>query len=215
MNDGLLIQRWCQALPADCGGTAAMAAGADLVARWSEPERRYHAVDHLAFMLTVIDEAAGFADDVHAVRLAAWFHDAIYDPHETMSGVNERASADLAAAMLPSLAVPPVQVAEVVRLIMLTNGHDVAAGDANGALLADADLAILATDDEHYRWYADAVRAEYAHVPDDAFVAGRTAVLAKLLALDAIYHLAPHRDAWETRARGNMTAEIDRLRAGF
>ncbi|HEY9483350.1 MAG TPA: metal-dependent phosphohydrolase, partial [Micromonosporaceae bacterium] len=76
-----LIGRWCQALPADCGSAAAQAAGAELVARWSEPARRYHTVDHLAFMLTVLDEAAEFASDIHAVRLAAWFHDAVYDPH--------------------------------------------------------------------------------------------------------------------------------------
>jgi predicted metal-dependent HD superfamily phosphohydrolase len=208
-----LIDRWCQALPADCGSAAAQAAGAELVARWSEPARRYHTVDHLTFMLTVLDEAAAFADDIHAVRLATWFHDAVYDPHVAAPTANERASADLAAAMLPPLAVPSAQVDEVVRLVLLTADHRVEPDDRNGALLADADLAILAVDDEHYTAYAVAVRAEYAFVPDDAFAAGRSAVLAKLLALDPLYYLAPHREAWQARARANVTAELTTLRA--
>jgi predicted metal-dependent HD superfamily phosphohydrolase len=208
-----LIGRWCQALPADCGSAAAQAAGAELVARWSEPARRYHTVDHLAFMLTVLDEAAEFASDIHAVRLAAWFHDAVYDPHVAEPTANEQASADLAAAMLPPLAVRPAQIDEVVRLVLLTADHRVEPDDRNGALLADADLAILAVDDEHYRAYADAVRAEYAFVPDDAFVAGRSAVLAKLLALDPLYYVEPHRAAWEARARANLAAELSSLRA--
>jgi predicted metal-dependent HD superfamily phosphohydrolase len=213
VNEVALVQRWCQALPADCGSAAAQAAGAELVARWSEPARRYHTVDHLTFILTVLDEAGSFAADIHAVRLAAWFHDAIYDPRNAEPAANERASAELAAAMLPPLAVPPAQVDEVVRLVLLTADHRVGPDDRNGALLADADLAILAVDEEHYRAYADAVRAEYAFVPDDAFVAGRSAVLAKLLALDPLYYLAPHRAAWEARARANLTAELRTLRA--
>ncbi|GAA2777767.1 hypothetical protein GCM10020219_056220 [Nonomuraea dietziae] len=43
-------------------------------------------------------------------------------------------------------------------------GYDPAgAGDANGAVLCDADLAVLAG--EHYDAYARAVREEYRHVP--------------------------------------------------
>ena len=213
VNEVALVRRWCQALPADCASVAAQAAGADLVARWSEPARQYHTVDHLTFMLTVLDEAGSFAADIHAVRLAAWFHDAVYDPRIAEPTANEQASAELAAAMLPPLAVPAAQIDEVVRLVLLTADHRVGPGDRNGALLADADLAILAVDEEHYRAYADAVRAEYAFVPDDAFVAGRSAVLTKLLALDPLYYLAPHRAAWEPRARANLTAELRTLRA--
>src|SRR5689334_15382646 len=54
--------------------------GADLLARWREPHRHYHTDEHLAFMLEIIDRHADLADDADAVRLAAWFHDAVYDP---------------------------------------------------------------------------------------------------------------------------------------
>jgi predicted metal-dependent HD superfamily phosphohydrolase len=216
MDKDALITRWRDALPGafDDAANAVDAldvAGWELLVRWSEPARRYHTVDHLTSVLAVVDDAAAFASDIAAVRLAAWFHDSVYDPHAATPDANEQASADLAAAMLPPLGVSHAQIAEVVRLVLLTADHRVEPGDSNGALLADADLAILAADADQYRAYADAVRAEYGFVPDDAFVAGRSAVLAKLLDLDSIYHLTPHRDAWESRARTNLTVELTAL----
>ena len=62
---------------------------------------------------------------------------------------------------------------EVVRLVLLTAGHEVEPGDRNGAVLVDADLSILGAPPERYARYAADVRAEYAHVDDDG-VAGRT-----------------------------------------
>ncbi|HKE63508.1 MAG TPA: metal-dependent phosphohydrolase [Micromonosporaceae bacterium] len=220
-----LLARWRAALPAAAStsgvsasaaaSAAADAAGADLLDRWSEPVRRYHTVDHLTFMLDVVDAAESFASaDLSAVRLATWFHDAVYDPAALAAGANERASADLAATMLPRLAVNGDQTAEVVRLVLLTADHHVGPADPNGALLADADLAILGTEPDRYRHYTEQIRAEYAHVPDYAFRAGRLTVLANLLALDPIYHLAPHRDAWEARARANLRNELRELSVG-
>jgi len=184
-------------------GTAdAAAAGDDLIARWSEPQRHYHTLTHLERMLHVVHEWADQADDPRAVALACWFHDAIYDP---TSADNETASADLARSVLTALGVDP---AEVVRLVLLTATHAVEPGDRNGALLADADLAILATDPVTYAAYATAVRAEYAHVPDDAFARGRAAVLRRLLALPQLFHVPPLHAEWEARARANLTAEL-------
>ena len=62
-----------------------------------------------------------------------------------------------------------------------------------------------------YAAYTDAIRREYAHVPDDAFRAGRTQVLRALLELPSIYRLPPLRAAWEERARANLTRELDAL----
>jgi predicted metal-dependent HD superfamily phosphohydrolase len=176
---------------------------ADLVARWSEPHRRYHTLDHLTFVLDVIDEHAALADDIEAVRLAAWFHDAVYDPR---ASDNEERSAVLARSMLDVACID-----EVVRLIELTRDHQARTGDRNGGLLCDADLAILAAPPERYAEYAQAVREEYAFVPDELFRTGRTNVLQHLLDLPALFHVVPDRHAWTARAHTNMSAEIDRL----
>jgi predicted metal-dependent HD superfamily phosphohydrolase len=180
--------------------------GADLLVRWAEPHRRYHTVEHLAFMLDVIDRHADLADDPDAVRLAAWFHDAIYDPR---ANDNEERSVDLARE---SLTGPRVD--EVARLIWLTKEHRARAGDRNGGLLCDADLAILASPPERYAAYAHAVREEYAFVPEEAYRIGRANVLQHLLDLPALFHVVPDRHAWTARAHTNLGAEIDRLQGG-
>ena len=81
--------------------------------------------------------------------------------------------------------------AEVARLVRLTVTHDPAAGDTNGEVLCDADLAILAAAPEEYAAYAAAVREEYGFVPDDAFRDGRAAVLRQLLGLPRLFR-TPH-----------------------
>ncbi|SEU06731.1 HD domain-containing protein [Nonomuraea wenchangensis] len=207
-SDGGLAAAWARLAGAS---PAALATGAELIARWSEPHRHYHDRAHLAAVLAAVDDLAGDAADPDAVRLAAWFHDAVYDGHP---GRDEERSAQLAQSRLPRCGVPPAVVAEVARLVRLTAAHDtLTAGDANGAVLCDADLAVLGGPTGGYAAYAAAVRREYAHVPDDLFRPARADVLRRLLAAPALYRTARGRASWEERARANMTAELAELTA--
>jgi predicted metal-dependent HD superfamily phosphohydrolase len=180
---------------------------AALVAAWTEPHRSYHDLAHLAAVLGLVAELGAAADDPDAVRLAAWYHDAVYDPERTD---NEEVSAERARAGLRGL-VPDERAAEVERLIRLTAGHDPDDGDANGAVLCDADLAVLAGPADSYTAYASAVRTEYGHLSDEQFTAGRIAVLEHLLALPVLYR-TPAAQPWTDTARANMTAELTLLR---
>jgi predicted metal-dependent HD superfamily phosphohydrolase len=174
-----------------------------VVAAWSEPHRRYHDLAHLAAVLGIVGELQD------AARLAAWYHDVVYDPRR---GDNEEVSAERARAGLRGL-VPDERAAEVVRLVLLTAGHAPAPDDANGAVLCDADLAVLAGPPQVYAAYASAVREEYGHLSDAEFTAGRTAVLQQLLGLPALYRLPAVAAEWTPRARANLTAELSLLRA--
>ncbi|MET7331383.1 metal-dependent phosphohydrolase [Nonomuraea sp. NPDC005650] len=192
---------------------ASLATGAELLARWAEPHRRYHNLDHLAAVLGGIAQLAApggdLADDLPAVRLAAWFHDAVYDGRP---GLDEERSAQLAQSRLPRCGVPAGRVAEAARLVRLTAAHDtLAEGDHNGAVLCDADLAVLGM--PGYDDYAGRIRQEYAHVPDDLFRAGRAEVLRRLLAVPRLYRTERARELWEERARANMTRELATLTA--
>ena len=180
---------------------------AALVAAWSEPHRHYHDLAHLAAVLTLVVTMAGSAGDPDAVRLAAWYHDVAYDPERAD---NEQVSADRARAGLRGL-VPDERVDEVHRLVLVTAGHDPAPGDANGAVLCDADLAVLAGPPDAYAAYASAVRAEYGHLSDEAFTAGRIAVLEHLLALPRLFR-TPAAQQWTEPARANLAAELGLLR---
>ncbi len=182
---------------------------AAVVGAWSEPHRRYHDLAHLAAVLGIVDQLADAADDAAAVRLAAWYHDVAYDPQRDD---NEEVSAARARIGLLGL-VDDATLVEVERLVLLTAGHDPAPGDANGAVLCDADLAVLASPPEAYVAYASAVREEYGHLSDEVFTAGRTAVLEHLLALPELYRLPDVAAELTGRARANMTAELGLLRA--
>jgi predicted metal-dependent HD superfamily phosphohydrolase len=179
-----------------------------LIAAWSEPHRRYHDLAHLAAVLGLVGRLAEAAADPDAVRLAAWYHDVAYDPERDD---NEQVSAARARTGLRGL-VPDERVDEVERLVLLTATHDPEPGDTNGAVLCDADLAVLASPPESYAAYASAVRAEYGHLTDEVFTAGRIAVLERLMALPQPYRLPAVADEWTPRARANMTAELALLR---
>lgn len=182
-----------------------------LLAAWAEPQRRYHTTAHLADVLARIDVLARedeAAADRAAVELAAWFHDAVYRPDRSE---NEERSAALAERALPELGIDDARTAEVARLVRLTITHDPAPGDANGELLCDADLGVLAGTAQEYAAYAAAVRAEYAFVPDEAFREGRAAVLRQLLELPRLFRTAYGAAHWEAPARGNLAAELAEL----
>ena len=182
--------------------------GENLLARWAEPHRRYHSTDHLAAMLAHVDTLAGYAADPDAVRLAAWFHDVVHRPDRSE---NEERSAALAERALTEAGLPDALTREVARLVRLTVGHDPAQDDRNGAVLCDADLAILAGTPDAYARYAAAVREEYAFVPDAAFRAGRADVLRQLLALPALFR-TPHAAAeWTRAAHRNVRGELAEL----
>jgi predicted metal-dependent HD superfamily phosphohydrolase len=210
-DENALLARWddltgrVAADPADSD-----AYGHELLRRWSEPQRRYHTPAHLAAVLDRVDELAAHAADPDVVRLAAWFHDAVYRPDRAG---NEERSAQLAERALPELGVAADRIAEVARLVRLTVTHAPPLGDRDGETLCDADLAVLAGDPAAYGAYAAAVREEYAFVPEHDFRAGRAEILRGLLEKPRIYRTPRGVAEWEAQARRNITAELELLTA--
>jgi predicted metal-dependent HD superfamily phosphohydrolase len=182
----------------------------ELLAAYAEPSRRYHDTRHLAGVLGRLDElrSAGVTFEREPVLLAAWFHDAVYDGERDA----EERSAAWAEAALPAV-VDGATVAEVARLVRVTETHDPADDDRNGCALSDADMGVLALDERSYDDYADAVRAEYSHLDDGAYREGRTAFLEGLAQRDRIFRTDHARKEWEDRARHNIERELERLRA--
>ena len=141
--------------------------------------------------------------------LAALFHDAVYDPTRAD---NEAVSADLARSTpRRSSAGRRTGAATVRRLVLATARHTPRRTDE--AVLVDADLAILGAEPKDYAAYVQGVRAEYAHVTDEQWRAGRAAVLRRFL--DATRGV-PHRRCCAANARRgprpNLAAELASLR---
>jgi predicted metal-dependent HD superfamily phosphohydrolase len=179
-----------------------------LVEAYDGADRGYHDTRHLTEVLEHVERLLEHEHaDRDAVLLAAWFHDAVYDEH----GDNERRSAELAAEQLTGH-VPTELVDEVARLVRVTAHHRPDQHDLNAQVLCDADLAILAADEQRYAEYVDGVRREYAYVDDLVFAAGRAAVLVDLLDKPTLFHTKYARQHWEARGRANVERELQQRR---
>ncbi|GAA1347536.1 DUF4031 domain-containing protein [Arthrobacter roseus] len=195
-----LLKRWNTYMP------SAESLGEELIARWGESHRRYHDRTHLLAVLEALELLV--PEPPRAVLLATWFHDAVYDG---VDGRDEERSARLAENRLDWAGLNGVEVSEVGRLVRITAHHNPQPGDTNAELLCDADLSVLGQDTPAYQRYVDAVREEYAHVPDEQFTAGRADVVRSLLRLDPIFRIPAARRLWETAARTNLSSELARL----
>jgi len=171
----------------------------DLLAAWDRDG--YHDLRHLEEVLDRLDvlASAGAGFDPTVVALAAWFHDAVYDGADD----DEERS-----ALWAEDALPPAYADEVARLVRMTVEHRPAADDPAGAALSDADLGILAAPRERYDAYVAGVRADFAHVDDEDFRAGRSAVLRDLVDRAHLFSTPQARELWEDAARANLEREL-------
>jgi len=178
--------------------------GFDLAACHTEPHRHYHTMDHITAVLRHLE-------DLHAAtptaRLAAFFHDAVYDP--TRSD-NEAQSAELAREVLCAVERPEAD--DVAAIVLATAKHELPDNaPRETAAFLDADLAILAARPEVYDTYTKHVRAEYIHVPEADFRSGRKAILEGFLLRDRLYFTTAGQAKFEVSARANLRREIERL----
>lgn len=202
-DDGELWPAWSSAVGSS---SEARAAFDELLGRHREAHRRYHTVHHVAWVVRHVNELARQegVGDLDTVIVAAFFHDAVYDPSERD---NEEQSARLAERVLDDLGWPAARREAVGRLVRATERHD-PGNDPDERVLVDADLAVLGAEPGPYGDYVTGVRSEYGHVDDDGWRRGRAAVLRELLDRGPLYATATGRDRWEARARANLTAEL-------
>ncbi|MEH2322278.1 MAG: hypothetical protein V7K32_01475 [Nostoc sp.] len=183
----------------------------DLVAAYSTPGRYYHTLKHIDRVFSTIGILQGYTNNLAAVRLAAWFHDVVYD---TQAQDNEQRSADYAFEFLSNLGIPESTIATVTRIIMNTKDHQAAVDDYDSQVLLDADLAILATNQVEYREYAYAIRQEYGWMAEADYITGRQQVLEQFLERSHIYFTPLMSEFAEPSARGNIQGEIQSLLSG-
>ena len=194
------------------------AAGGDAADRWlgvltrlySESHRHYHNLHHVAEVLRLLEQFEGNVADYTAVRFAAWFHDAVYD---TGKDTNEEESASLAERALKELEVPPPSIALTRRLILATKRHEAEGDLPDLGLFLDADLSILGAEEETYLTYSDAIRKEYAWVPEAAYREGRLKVVTSFLRRGRLYYTEALAERFDARARRNLSEEVRSLSA--
>ena len=181
----------------------------ELSALYRTPGRHYHGLAHVEALLALAREYQDDLADPWAVEAAIWFHDAIYDSRRSD---NEARSAALAAAKLAPR-VEPARLSRITAMIEATATHVLPdlgdeAATRDAAFFLDMDLSILGAPPSACDSYEAAVRREYAWVNDEAWAAGRAAVLRKFLARPTIFITEAFRQRYEVVARKNIARSI-------
>ncbi|MEZ5330316.1 MAG: hypothetical protein R3F19_35150 [Verrucomicrobiales bacterium] len=206
-NEYNRFERLCQGF--GMSDSDATLAWSNLLKHYTEPHRHYHTFEHVGAMLTALDCIAGTLPiderGLALIEMAIWFHDAIYDPRLS---TNEEDSAEL-FLQLVGASMSEAESQTVARLILATDPRRSRNDVEDEKVMVDIDLLVLAADAPGYRAYTAAIRKEYAHVPQDAFAKGRSAVLFGILA-KPIY-LTEHFADREKLARANLEREIGEL----
>ena len=193
---------------------AAVPAGllATLRRRHAEPQRAYHDWTHIEAMLALFAETRGDLAAPDAVLYAILFHDAVYDPQ---AHDNEERSAALLETLAGGALDRPT-LDRAVRMIRATQRHRLDPGLpadelADTARFLDMDLAIIGAEAARFDAYERAIRFEYGHVEDDAFAAGRAAVMAGFGRRARLYLSDWGHDHFEVQARANIARSLARL----
>jgi predicted metal-dependent HD superfamily phosphohydrolase len=171
-----------------------------LCARYAEPHRRYHTLQHLAECLAHFERERALARHPGEVAIALWFHDAIYD---TQRHDNEAASAAWARRALCEAGARD-EVADRVHALVMATRHSETPATADERLLVDIDLAILGADAARFAEYERQIRDEYAFVPEPVFRAKRREVLRGFDARRPIYATPALRERLEAAAHANL-----------
>jgi predicted metal-dependent HD superfamily phosphohydrolase len=202
------LERWWRRCFEDIGGSEPPdCVWEELQARYSEPHRAYHTLQHLQECFGWFEQVRALARQPGDIAFALFYHDAIYDTH---ASDNEAQSAKLAADVLSEYVRGDADAARVSSLIMATK-HGAEPSDADACLLVDIDLSILGAEPARFDEYERQIRAEYAWVPAEQFRARRGQILQQLLARPALYGMAFFRDRLEAKARQNLARSVAAL----
>lgn len=184
-----------------------------LVTAYDKGIRCYHTLEHVLYCLTKAEQF--FQDESYkltemeraAVKLALFYHDAIYDPTETD---NEGRSGNLAWQGTKALGYARGFSDNVEWMIQDTATH--LPRTEMSQFVCDADLAILAEPPGTYKEYVEKVREEYYMYTDDEWIGGRIKFLEKYLIKPKFFYLSCN-ERLNHNARENMQAELLDLRS--
>ena len=141
---------------------------------YREGHRNYHDLTHIAQMFDMARVMKAKLSEVQT--LAIWYHDAIYQPGRSD---NESRSAYLAKEHLNGV-LEEKDLNLLETIIMDTKDHIPSTPESS--LVLDLDMSILGANPDSYKIYMKLIRKEYASVPYNKYVMGRSMVLEDFLA---------------------------------
>ncbi len=180
---------------------------ASVMARWAEPHRKYHTLQHLRECLALFEHDRALAERPGEVEIALWFHDAVYD---TGRHDNEAESADWARRVLHEAGAADDCAGRVHALIMATR-HSENPATPDAKLLVDIDLAILGAAPARFDEYERQIRDEYGFVPEATFRAKRGEILRMFLDRPTLFSTPAYATRFDAPARANLARAVASL----
>ena len=184
-----------------------------LLDAYTQPERHYHNLHHIAYGYHQLRYVPGLVDNIAGtlplIELAWAYHDVYYDPSAPKE-VNERTSATFAAQEILAAGGDQRLVSDVTNLILVTV-HDPTDPPTTqaGRVIADIDLLTFADPWDIFRENGRRVREEYRRVaPDDTVFWSKRAEILQRFLEHRIYHTTVCHTHFEERARDNLQRAI-------
>jgi pantetheine-phosphate adenylyltransferase len=144
----------------------------DLKRMYSHPSRGYHNWEHVDNVLYHIEQSTGYDDNGMVLKIAALFHDAIYDSRATD---NEAKSAELVRDI--NLSDPlKKRIMDIILFTTYTREPET----EEESIFIDADLSIFNGTQEEMVAFELGILHEYSWVPLNIYIEERCKVLEKI-----------------------------------
>ncbi|HNW33047.1 MAG TPA: hypothetical protein PKL44_02290 [Candidatus Dojkabacteria bacterium] len=182
----------------------------ELIEMYEQEGRYYHNLKHIERMLSFLERRVDRIEDWVSIQLAVWFHDCIYDIHDSK---NEERSADFARKRLSDLGISEDLVEKVADLILLTKKHEITTKYFNydTKIFLDSDLISLGGSFEEYSKIFERIKKEYSEIPSEVFKNGRRIFLQSILSKPRIFYTDEMFVEFEQDARRNLERELVNL----
>ncbi len=182
----------------------------ELIEMYEQEGRYYHNLKHIERMLSFLERRVDRIEDWVSIQLAVWFHDCIYDIHDSK---NEERSADFARKRLSDLGISEDLVEKVADLILLTKKHEITTKYFNydTKIFLDSDLISLGGSFEEYSKIFERIKKEYSEIPSEVFKNGRRIFLQSILSKPRIFYTDEMFVEFEQDARRNLEKELVNL----
>jgi len=183
---------------------------AEVAARYADPARHYHTLEHVDDCLARLDAVADLVENPDAIEIAIWFHDVVY-----ATGVRDNEARSARFYLQRSAGATPTFRRAVCRMI-LASRHVRPMRDADPGYMVDIDLAGFGRPWAEFRSTTDLIRAESPQRTDGEFATGLAPFLRALVARPRMFATAWFRDRCEAAARRNVDRLLDEWhRAGY
>jgi len=195
-----------------------------LNAAYKEPQRSYHAWDHIDELLHKLDELNELAARPDIIATAIFWHDAVYATRAQDGGFRADSEnvRDSEALFRRHTLLSKADANAVSEMIMATARHLDARATIEHYpgfskdldLFLDLDLSPLAASREIFSRNLDRIRFEYSWVPEAAFCLGRLEMLDRFAKIGpALYRRKETSALWLDAARNNINRTLSEMRS--